>query len=41
VTAAATGDANAAATAAAALDRFGSSSGADIAHGLRLAFTRQ
>lgn len=41
VTAAATGDTNAAARAATDLDRFGSSSGADIAHGLRLAFTRQ
>jgi hypothetical protein len=41
VTAAATGDPKAAARAAADLDRFGSSSGADIAHGLRLAFTRQ
>ncbi|HKY75044.1 MAG TPA: DUF2877 domain-containing protein, partial [Acidimicrobiia bacterium] len=37
VTAAATGDTKAAARAAADLDRFGSSSGADIAHGLRLA----
>jgi hypothetical protein len=41
MTAAATGDQKAAARAAADLDRFGSSSGADIAHGLRLAFTRQ
>jgi hypothetical protein len=41
VTAAASGDGAAAARAAAALDRFGSSSGADIAYGLRLAFTRQ
>jgi hypothetical protein len=41
VTAAAGGDTNAAARAASGLDRFGSSSGADIAHGLRLAFTRQ
>ena len=41
VTAAASGDSAAAGKAAAALDRFGSSSGADIAHGLRLAFTRQ
>ena len=41
VAAAATGDAKAAARAAADLDRFGSSSGADLAHGLRLAFTRQ
>jgi hypothetical protein len=41
VTAAAGGDTKAAARAAGDLDRFGSSSGADIAHGLRLAFTRQ
>ena len=41
VTAAAIGDTKAAARAATDLDRFGSSSGADIAHGLRLAFTRQ
>lgn len=41
VMAAATGDKNAAARAATELDRFGSSSGADIAHGLGLAFTRQ
>jgi hypothetical protein len=41
VTAAASGDSAAATKASAALDRFGSSSGADIAHGLRLAFTRQ
>lgn len=41
VTAAAAGDSAAAAKACVALDRFGSSSGADIAHGLRLAFTRQ
>ena len=41
VMAGASGDSAAAAKAAADLDRFGSSSGADIAHGLRLAFTRQ
>jgi Protein of unknown function (DUF2877) len=41
VTAAAAGDPGAAAQAAAALDRFGSSSGADVAYGLRLAFTRR
>jgi hypothetical protein len=41
VMAAASGDSAAAAKAAADLDRFGSSSGADIAHGLRLAVTRQ
>lgn len=41
VMAAAAGDANAAAKAAADLDRFGSSSGADVAYGLRVAFTRQ
>lgn len=41
VMAAAVGDTSAAAKAAAALDRFGSSSGADVAYGLRLAFTRQ
>ena len=41
VMASASGDASAAARAAAALDGFGSSSGADVAHGLRLAFTRQ
>ena len=41
VTAAAADDRAAALKAAAELDRFGSSSGADIAHGLRLAFTRQ
>ena len=41
VMAAAAGDSNAATSAATALDRFGSSSGADIAHGLRSAFTRQ
>jgi hypothetical protein len=41
VMAAAAGDRAAAAKAAADLDRFGSSSGADIAHGLRLAFTRR
>jgi hypothetical protein len=35
------GDANAAAKSAGELDRFGSSSGADIAYGLRLAFTRR
>ena len=40
VLAAAAGDRTAAEVAAAALDRFGSSSGADIAYGLRLAFTR-
>jgi hypothetical protein len=40
VMAAAAGDIDAARNAAAELDRFGSSSGADIAHGLRLAFTR-
>ena len=38
VMAAAAGDSAAAAQAAADLDGFGSSSGADIAHGLRLAF---
>jgi len=41
VMAAAVGDVNAAGNAAAELDRFGSSSGADVAHGLRLAFTRR
>jgi hypothetical protein len=41
VMATASGDANAAARAAADLDRFGSSSGADVAYGLRLAFTRR
>lgn len=41
VMAAAAGDADAASTAAASLDRFGSSSGADVAYGLRLAFTRR
>ncbi|HEY4411063.1 MAG TPA: DUF2877 domain-containing protein [Acidimicrobiia bacterium] len=41
VTAAATGDHRAAANAAADLDRYGSSSGADIAYGLRLAFTHR
>jgi hypothetical protein len=41
VMAAAGGDPPAAARAAADLDRFGSSSGADIAYGLRLAFTRR
>ena len=35
------GDTAAAATAASDLDRFGSSSGADLAYGLRLAFARQ
>jgi hypothetical protein len=41
VMAAAAGDGTAATAAAADLDRFGSSSGADIAYGLRLAFTRR
>ena len=41
VTAASADDAGAAAKAASELDRFGSSSGADIAYGLRLAFTRR
>jgi hypothetical protein len=41
VMAAAAGDPSAAGKAAADLDRFGSSSGADVAHGLRLAFTHQ
>lgn len=41
VMAAAAGDAAAAARAAVELDRFGSSSGADIALGLRVGFTRQ
>jgi hypothetical protein len=41
VMAASVADSNAAATAAADLDRFGSSSGADVAYGLRLAFTRR
>ena len=41
VTAAATADRAAATRAASDLDRYGSSSGADIAHGLRLAFTRR
>jgi hypothetical protein len=40
VTAAAAGDRRAAEAAAAALDRYGASSGADIAYGLRLGFTR-
>jgi hypothetical protein len=40
VTAAAAGDRRAAEAAAAALDAYGSSSGADIAYGLRLGFTR-
>jgi hypothetical protein len=40
VMAAAAGDRAGAAAAAAALDQFGSSSGADVAYGLRLAFTR-
>jgi len=40
VMAAASGDGTAATQAAAALDRFGSSSGADVAYGLRLAFIR-
>jgi hypothetical protein len=39
--AAAAGDSAAAAKAANELDRFGSSSGADIAYGLRLAFTHR
>ena len=38
--AAAAGDSGAATAAAGELDRFGSSSGADVAYGLRLAFTR-
>ena len=38
---AAAGDPGAAASAAADLDRFGSSSGADVAYGLRLAFARR
>lgn len=41
VIAAATGDANVAGKAATDLDRYGSSSGADVAYGLRLAFTRR
>jgi hypothetical protein len=41
VMAAAATDPGAAASAAADLDRFGSSSGADVAYGLRLAFTRR
>jgi hypothetical protein len=41
VTAAAAHDARGAATAAANLDAFGSSSGADIVYGLRLAFTHR
>jgi hypothetical protein len=41
VMAAAAGDTNAAAKAASDLDRFGSSSGADVAYGLRVAFTRR
>jgi hypothetical protein len=41
VMAAASGDGAAATSAARELDRFGSSSGADIAYGLRLAFTRR
>lgn len=41
VTAASADDAGAAAKAASELDRFGSSSGADVAYGLRLAFTRR
>jgi hypothetical protein len=41
VMAATADDPSAAAKAAAELDRFGSSSGADIAYGLRLAFTRR
>ena len=41
VMAAAAGDRAAATRAAAELDRFGSSSGADIAYGVRLAFTRR
>jgi len=41
VTAAAANDPGAGAQAASALDGFGSSSGADIAYGLRLAFTRR
>ena len=40
VMAAGAGNSDAAAGAAAELDRFGSSSGADVAYGLRLAFTR-
>jgi hypothetical protein len=40
VMAAASGDAAGASQAAADLERFGSSSGADVAYGLRLAFTR-
>jgi hypothetical protein len=41
VMAASAGDPKAAARAAADLDRFGASSGADVAYGLRLAFTRR